>query len=149
MDKEKQLASLQSETKEKENIVLLIYSGMLAFSITGLLSTIAYENHSILILISILFFITSTVSLSIIVLAKFHILHKANDIHIVHVIVSEDHAEHPRTIGITSMAIGLLLMLADISIYIAAFSIALITIGLKQHLKFMKEMKSLKGAREV
>lgn len=143
------MEQLQAEGIEKEKIVLAIYAGMAAFSITCLLRLITLPNESILIIIASCFFTISAISYSLIVLSKYHVLLKAKDMHIGHIIVSQDSSEHPRIIGLFCITLGFLVVLLYISVITFIVGIISLVFAVKHHNKFVTEMKKMIGAREA
>jgi len=143
------LEELQKETSDKENIVLAMHAGLAAFSLACLLRLITLPSESILVVIASCMFVTSLISFLLIVLSKHHVLHQAKEMHIGHVIVSEDSAKYPQVIGVTCLVFGFLLMLLYISYFTFATGLIALFFAGKHHNNFKVKMDKMMGARKA
>lgn len=143
------LEELQEDTIEKEKIVLAIHAGLAAFSITCLLRLITLPSDSMLVIFASCLFTISSICFLLIVLSKYHVFHKTKDMHIGHVIVSEDSAKHPQIIGTVCLALGFLSILLYVSVLTFLVGVVALVIAAKHHSRFKTEMNKMIGAREA
>ena len=148
-DKLKQLEALQTETIEKEKIVLAIYGALAAFSLTCLLRLVTLPHDSILVIIASCLFSVSAISFLQIVVSMQTVLHQNKDLHIGHVFAASDSAKHPRLIGIISLSFGILTILLYISVITFMVGLVAFILAQKHHQNFVAEMGSFASAREA
>ncbi|MGB1799379.1 MAG: hypothetical protein ACPHLK_00965 [Gammaproteobacteria bacterium] len=144
----KEVEELQEETREKERIVLAMNAGLAGFSVACLFLVLTLDSSMFSVLLASCLLTASTACFSIIVLSKYHILHKTKDMHIGHVIVSEDSAEKPQKIGAICLAFGFLCILFSFSFITFLVGLVAFILASKQHNKFVSDSNGMVGFRE-
>ncbi|MDT0617357.1 hypothetical protein RM531_02620 [Salinisphaera sp. P385] len=145
---EERLYELRDDATTKEKLVLAIYAGAGGFAVACLISVVALPRYSWLVVAAACLFAIGAISLAFVVLSMYHVLHKTNDLHIGHVIISENFGKKPKEIAFASIPLGFLLLMLHISYLTFIVSLVSVILASRHFLRFKKELDSLTNLRE-
>lgn len=151
MDEQKKLQSLarlQIEAKEKEGVVFAMYGALLAFSAAALLALMTVAPQKYLTAATCCALLLSCLSFGTIVMSRVHVLHKANQLHIGHIMVADDFSSYTHVLGFVSLSTGVALLVWHISFYCAVFFIAGLGFTFCQLVKFRKQFDALPDMKQ-
>ncbi|MBC8726628.1 hypothetical protein F6X37_35545 [Paraburkholderia sp. 31.1] len=143
------LAKLQVEAKEKEGVLFVMYGALLAFSSTALLALTTVPSRGFLTTVACCSLTAACISFGTVVIGKIHVLHKAEGLHIGHIIVAENFSSLAHVLGLVFLTIGIATLVWHISWFCALFFIVCIGFAFHQHARFRKALDVMPDARHA
>lgn len=143
------LGKLQAETKEKEEVVFVMYGSLLAFSAAALLALMTVPYHGRLTITCCCSLVAACISFGTIVVGRIHVLHKAGGLHLGHIIVAEDFSNLAHVLGLVFLTFGVATLVWHISWLCALFFIMCVVVAFYQHARFRKALDAMPDARHA
>jgi hypothetical protein len=132
---------IQKDALDKQKILLTIYSGMFALSVTALITLVSTDLPKFLEVIGSILFVTSAVAFLCISSMIINLLHRNTDLMPQDIEIINKTICFPRRIGLTCLFAGCLLLLASISIITAIFGVLALYAGVKYGSEAVKKVQ--------